>query len=88
MRTSRYHREELVGNTIEMLMPKRYRRRHTSHRAGYFLHPAVRPMGQSPELYGLREDGTEFPVEISLSPMVTSMAARFSCFKIANTTNR
>jgi len=66
-----YHREELVGNTIEMLMPKRYRRRHTSHWAGYFLHPAVRPMGQSPELYGLRKDGTEFPVEISLSPMVT-----------------
>ena len=47
-----YHREELLGNTIEMLMPKRYRRRHASHRAGYFLHPAVRPMGQSQELYG------------------------------------
>jgi PAS domain S-box-containing protein len=66
-----YHREQLLGNSIEMLMPKRYRRRHTSHRAGYFLHPAVRPMGQSQELYGLRKDGTEFPVEISLSPMVT-----------------
>jgi PAS domain S-box-containing protein len=66
-----YGREELLGKTIEMLMPKRYRRRHISHRADYFLHPAVRPMGQSLELYGMRKDGTEFPVEISLGPMET-----------------
>jgi PAS domain S-box-containing protein len=66
-----YRREEVLGQTIEMLMPKRYRRRHTRHRADYFLHPAVRPMGTNLELYGLRKDGTEFPVEISLSPMIT-----------------
>jgi len=40
-----YRREELLGQAIEMLMPKRYRRRHTRHRTDYFLHPAVRPMG-------------------------------------------
>jgi PAS domain S-box-containing protein len=65
-----YSREEVLGQTIEMLMPRRYRRRHTRHRADYSLHPAVRPMGTDLELYGLRKDGAEFPVEISLSPMI------------------
>jgi len=63
--------EELLGQTIEMLMPKRYRRRYTRHRAGYSLHAAVRPIGGNLELYGLRKDGTEVPVEISLSQMTT-----------------
>ena len=67
-----YRREELLGQAIEMLMPKRYRRRHVGHRADYFLHPGLRPMGKGLELFGVRKDGTEFPVEVSLSPLATT----------------
>jgi PAS domain S-box-containing protein len=67
-----YRREELLGKTIEMLMPPSYRRRHARHQADYLLRPAVRSMGKNLDLYGVRKDGTEFPVEISLSPLVTT----------------
>jgi PAS domain S-box-containing protein len=66
-----YKREELLGQPVEVLMPEPLRDRHTHHRAGYFTNPGVRPMGAGLNLYGLRRDGTEFPVEISLSPLVT-----------------
>ena len=66
-----YAREELLGQPVEGLMPKRYRRRHAGHRAGYFRHPTVRSMGRDLELFGMRKDGSEFPVEISLSPIET-----------------
>lgn len=66
-----YSREELRGRSIEILMPDRYKAGHLSFRAGYFLEPRVRAMGAGLELYGLRRDGAEFPVEISLSPLET-----------------
>jgi PAS domain S-box-containing protein len=66
-----YARAELLENAIEMLVPLRFRERHPQHRKGYFMKPKVRGMGLGLELYGLRKDRTEFPVEISLSPIET-----------------
>jgi PAS domain S-box-containing protein len=66
-----YSREELLGQPIELLVPARYRHGHVQHRAGYTQAPRTRPMGLGLELFGRRKDGTEVPVEISLSPLHT-----------------
>ncbi|MGB0889340.1 MAG: PAS domain S-box protein, partial [Solirubrobacterales bacterium] len=64
-------REEMLGQTIEMLVPERFRKSHLMHRSHYFADPKTRAMGAGLELYGLRADGTEFPAEISLSSIKT-----------------
>jgi PAS domain S-box-containing protein len=63
-----YRKEEIVGQPVEMLVPERFRTRHTAHRERFSAAPEVRPMGAGQELFGRRKDGSEFPVEIALSP--------------------
>ena len=64
-----YARQELLGHSLEILIPERFRDRHAAHRDQFFGDPRVRPMGAGLELYARRNNGDEFPVEISLSPL-------------------
>lgn len=66
-----YDRGELNGKLVEVLLPKRYRHDHVGHREGYVQKPSPRSMGHGRDLYGLRKDGSEVMVEVSLSPFET-----------------
>jgi PAS domain S-box-containing protein len=66
-----YNREELLGESVDILIPSRYRLRHAAHVHRYFGAPEMRVMGIGVDLFGLRKDGTEFPFEVSLSPFET-----------------
>jgi PAS domain S-box-containing protein len=66
-----YKRDDLLGQEVEILVPDRFRGRHPQYRKEFFAQPRVRPMGEGLRLFGRRKDGTEFPVEISLSPLET-----------------
>ena len=66
-----YHRQELLGQPVEILVPDRFRTGHPALRSSFFAEPKSRPMGAGRDLYGLRKDGAEFPVEIGLNPIET-----------------
>jgi PAS domain S-box-containing protein len=66
-----YDKEELIGNAVEILIPGEFHNKHVAERTKYFADPKVRSMGVGLELFAIRKDGTKFPVEISLSPLVT-----------------
>ena len=66
-----YKRDELLGQEVEILVPAQFRANHSGYRTNFFAAPKVREMGAGLDLYGLHKDGTEFPVEISLSPLET-----------------
>jgi len=68
-----YSREELLGLKIEVLIPARYANVHVGHRSKFFADPLTRPMGFGLELAGRRKDGSEFPVDISLSSVVSKL---------------
>jgi len=82
-----YGCDELIGRSVESLIPPRFRTEHPQYRAEYFGAPRVRPMGASVELFALCEDGTEVPVEISLSPL-TNEAGTFIVSAIRDATDR
>ncbi len=67
-----YAEAELIGRSVEILMPERFRGNHSRYLSGYVQAPRVRPMGAGVEIFGLRKDGSEFPAEISLSPVRTA----------------
>ena len=69
-----YHRGELLGQPIEILIPERFRNTHPAHRKEYNANPRTRPMGIGLELRGRRKDGSEFPVDIMLSTVETPEA--------------
>nr|BBH87169.1 hypothetical protein KTC_19200 [Thermosporothrix sp. COM3] len=64
-----YTSDELIGQPLEILLPERFRQAHIAHRKHYAASPRVRPMGVGLSLFGMRKDGLEFPVDISLGPM-------------------
>jgi PAS domain S-box-containing protein len=82
-----YDRAELLGQTIEVLVPERFRGRHPQFRTNFFVDPKTRPMGAGRDLYGLRKDGTEMPIEIGLTPVET-LQGKFVLSSVVDITER
>lgn len=82
-----YSREELLGRSVEMLVPERFRHAHLGMRESFFAAPSARIMGSGRDLYGLRKDGTEVPIEIGLNPIVTA-GQMFTLAAITDITER
>jgi PAS domain S-box-containing protein len=82
-----YQRDELIGRPVEALLPERFHRSHIFHRAKYLDNPATRPMGVGLELAGRRKDGSEFPVDISLS-FISTEAGRLAMARVRDITDR
>jgi len=76
-------RDEMVGQPIEMLIPERFRAQHPTQRDQFFQAPQFRAMGGQRELFGLRKDGTEVPIEVGLSP-IESFAGTFALASIVD----
>ncbi|WP_411280912.1 ATP-binding protein [Gemmatimonas sp.] len=74
----RYGRVELIGQPLEMLMPERFRGAHVAHRGSYVVDPRSRSMGRGIDLFGERKDGTEFPIDVSISPLPPESGGLFA----------
>jgi PAS domain S-box-containing protein len=82
-----YSREELLGQSIDILVPTAAREKHPEHRASFFADPKARAMGAGRDLYGQRKDGTRLPVEIGLNPLITD-GQRFVLASVVDITER
>lgn len=80
-----YQEDDMIGKPVEILIPTRLAHRHAQHRDQYHQNPNPRSMGIGLELYGLKKDGTEFPVEVSLSPFKSSEGSFVVAFVVDNT---
>ncbi len=87
-RTFGYSRSELIGQSVDVLVPERLRVDHPSHRHGFFTAPRARPMGVGRDLYGLRKDGREILIEIGLNPITTEEGLCVLCSVVDMTARR